>query len=234
VADIYGLGRLEADLNGVRVDNIRATIRDLRMFSPALLKEMNEEIKDVTEPVTTLAKRYATQAGRSMGAPLSRWNNIPRRPGSRGEYAPAQGRSGAKRWEYQRLQWNTGKVKAGIRTGPGGFRFANNLNIGTSDRWTSLWAIRNSNAAGAVYELMGTGAAQTAITRTVPRTSGVKGKRLIWRAWDELNSGATVPAKIEQVVVNYVGQFNERLRLVGPRRPMRKRQTYTATPTTTV
>lgn len=232
MADTFGLGELEARLNGVKVTGLRETIRDLRMFSPDLYEEMNAEVKEITQPFVDRAKGFAGQAARSNGLPLSRWNYQPRRPGSRGEYAPLQGKSGAKRWEYKRLQWNTGKVKAGIRSGPGGFKFANNLNIGTSDRWTSLWAIRNSNAAGAVYELMGTGAAQTPMSRTVPRTSGYQRKRLVWRAWNEMRGDQTVPAKIERAIVEYTGKFNDRLGTVGPRRPMRKRATYTAPSTT--
>lgn len=214
----YGLGRLEADLNGVRVDNIRQTIRDLRTFSPDLLKEMTKELDKVTEPVVTLARSYAGAAGRANGAPLSGWNYQPRRPGSRGEYAPAQGKSGASRWDYKRLRWNTKRVQSGIKGGPGGFKFAGNVSVGTSDRWTSLWSIRNQNAAGAVYELMNTGAAQTAMTRNVARTSGVRGKRLIWRAWDKLRGDQTVPRQIEDKIADYVGRFNGTLSRVGPYR----------------
>lgn len=229
MSEFYGLGSLERDLSGVRVDGIRRTIADLRRFAPELLQEMNEEIKDITSPFVLLGRIYAKQAGSSNGAPLSRWNYQPRRPGSRGEYATAQGKSGAKRWEYDRLRWNTGKVTRGIRSGPGGFKFANNVNVGSSNRWTSLWAIRNSNPAGAVYELMGSGKS------TVPMVGSVRGrhgrsKRLIWRAWDELRGEQVVPRAIENVVVKYVEGFNQKLGLVGPRRPAGSRKTYTFTP----
>ena len=229
MADFYGLGALERDLNGVRVDGIRQTISDLRRFAPELLQEMNKEIKDITDPFVLRARMYAKKAGVSNGAPLSRWNYQPRRPGSRGEYATIQGKSGAKRWEYDRLRWNTGKVTRGIRSGPGGFKFANNVNIGSSDRWTSLWAIRNSNAAGAVYELMGSGKSNVAMVGAVRGRHG-RSKRLIWRAWDEMRGGQMVPRDIENVVVKYVEGFNQKLRLVGPRRPASKRKTYTFTP----
>lgn len=218
MADIYGIGALERDLNGVTVTNVRETVRRLKMFSPELAKQMEADLKVITKPVTDRAKGYATRAGRSDGLPLSRWNYQPRRPNSRGEYAPAQGKAGSKRWEYKRLRWDTGKVKAGIRSGPGGFRFASSANISTNDRWTSLWSITNSNAAGAVYELMGTGAAATPMVRQVEATAG-KGKRLIWRAWNELRGDITVPRAVQDTISKYVGQFDQQLRRVGPLGP---------------
>ena len=234
MGDFFGLSELDARLNGVQVVGLRETMRDLRLFSPDLYKEMNEEVKEITQPFVSRAKIFAGQAGRSNGAPLSRWNYQPRRPGSRGQYAPLQGKSGFKAWEYDRLKWNTGKVKSGIRSGPGGLKFRSNVNLGTSDRWNSLWSIRNANAAGAVYELMGTGAAQTPMARTVPRVSGYRGKRLIWRAWNDMRGDTTVPMQIEKVIVAYTGRFNAGLRTVGPRRPMRKRKTYTPSSSSTV
>ena len=215
MSNVYGLGRLEADLNGVRVDNVRATIRDLRMFAPELKKEMDEEIKKITEPFVQRARGYARQAGSSDGAPLSRWNDRPRLPGSRGSYAPNQGKSGGKRWEYDRLRWNTGAVTRGIRSGPGGFKFANNLNLGTSDRFTSLWSIRNSNAAGAVFELSGSGAASTPMVGNIRSRHG-RSHRIIWRAWDELRGVTFVPREVEDVIVKYVDNFNRGLKVVKP------------------
>ena len=62
MADIYGIGALERDLNGVTVTNVRETVRRLKMFSPELAKQMEADLKVITKPVTDRAKGYATRA----------------------------------------------------------------------------------------------------------------------------------------------------------------------------
>ena len=65
---------------------------------------------------------------------------------------------------------------------------------------------------------MGTGAAATPMVRQVEATAG-KGKRLIWRAWNELRGDITVPRAVEDTISKYVGQFDQQLRRVGPLGP---------------
>lgn len=205
--------------SGVFVTGVNDTIRRMRQFAPDLLKEMNAEVREELSPFTTRAKQYAAEAARSSGRsrrgvvyegraglPLSRWNQSPNLPGSRPAYSPY-----GKRWEYDRLKWNTGKVQRGIGVGRGG-----PIMRGKYD-FMGAYAIINRDAAGAVYELMGSGKSNTNMVQNVRGTSRYGRKRLIWRAWDELRGERTVPQRIVSIIRSYEARFNERLRRGGSR-----------------
>lgn len=210
--------------DGVYVEGVQDTIRRMRQFAPDLLKEMNSEIRGVLSPFTERAKVYAGQAARSSGRsargvvyggraglPLSRWNQMPNRPGSRPSYSPAQGRAGSKRWEYDRLRWDTRRVQRGITTGRGGPIMQGKYSF------RGAYAIINREPAGAVYELMGSGKSNTNMVRNVRGTSGWSRKRLIWRAWDELRGEKTAPQQVVRIIRDYERRFTDRMRTGGPR-----------------
>lgn len=198
------------DKSGVMVEGVPDLIRRLRLFAPDLLKQMNAEVREALEPYTTRAKAYAGQAARSSGGaitgrsglPLSRWNQIPNRPGSRPSYSPAQGRSGSKRWEYDRLRWDTAKVQRGITVGRGGPVMAG------SYAFRGAYSIINRSPAGAVYELMGSGKSNTNMVQNVRTTSRYNRKRLIWRAWNEMRGDQSAPAVVVGIIRKFEQQFN--------------------------
>ena len=204
--------------DGVYIEGVNDLIRRMRLFAPDLLKEMRGEVRGVLRPYTELAKSYAGRAARSSGRsgvtgaqyqgraglPLSRWNQYPNRPGSRPSYSPAQGRSGSKRWEYDRLRWDTGKVQRGIGVGAGGPIMQGNY------AFRGAFSIINREPAGAVYELMGSGKSNTNMVRNVRGTSGYSRKRLIWRAWDELRGEKSAPQKIVRIIRDYEAKFQAR------------------------
>lgn len=201
--------------DGVYIEGVNDTIRRLRQFSPDLLKQMNAEIRETLAPFTELAKSYAGRAARSSGRsargvtyegraglPLSRWNQMPNRPGSRPSYSPAQGRAGSKRWEYDRLRFDTGKVQKGIGVGRGGPVMQGNYTF------KGAYSIINRDPAGAVYELMGSGKSNVNMVQNVRGTSGWSRKRLIWRAWDELRGEQSAPAKVVRIIRDYEAKVN--------------------------
>lgn len=201
------------DASGVYVEGLTQLRRELRMFAPDLLKEMNSKIATVLDPIVAEGRNYAKAAGRSRGGaitgrsglPLSRWNQIPNLPGSRPSYAPVQAGGKTKRWEYDRLQWSTGKVVSGIRVG------AQSPRMRGKTEFRGAWAILNRDAAGAVYELMGTGKSNTNMVQNVKRSSGVIGKRLIWRAWNKRRGDTWAPQKVVGIIREYEQSFAARL-----------------------
>ena len=210
------------DRTGVVVEGITDLRRELRQFAPDLLKHMNKQIETVLDPIVAdgrqFAKMAARSSGRSMrgvtyqgraGLPLSRWNQIPDRPGSRPSYAPRQAGGKSKSWEYDRLQWNTGSVVKGIRVG------AQSPKMRGKTEFRGAWAILNRDPAGAVYELMGTGKSNTNMVQNVRGTSRVSGKRLIWRAWDKRRGDTWAPQQVVSIIRDYQQQFQNRMNRPG-------------------
>lgn len=207
--DAYAAG----EASGVFIEGLTKLRRDLRAFSPDLLKEMNSKIETVLDPIVAEGRAFAKQAARSSGGaitgrsglPLSRWNQSVARPGSRRSYAPMQAGGKSKRWEYDRLRWNTSNVVKGIRVG------AQSPRMRGQTEFRGAWAILNRDAAGAVYELMGTGKSNVNMVQNVKRTSGVIGKRLIWRAWNKRRGDTWAPQKVIGIIRDYERQFNARV-----------------------
>ena len=199
--------------SGVTVEGVPELRRQLRQFAPDLLREMNCRIGEVLDPIVAEARGFAKRAGRSSGGaiggrsglPLSRWNQSVARPGSRRSYATPQGKSGAKRWEYDRLRWDQNRVVAGIRASGQSPRMRGDT------AFRGAWAIVNNDAAGAVYELMGSGPSNVNMVRNVRVTSGVSGKRLIWRAWNKRRGETWAPQKVVRIIRDIEAQFTARM-----------------------
>lgn len=191
--DAYAAGRR----TGIVVHGLDETKRQMRLFAPDLLKEMNYEVRrNILGPIVKDAKNMVP-ATTPLG-PDSRWNDRVQRPGSRRAYSPH-----GKRWEYGRLEWDSGKVKRGIRVG-----------VGTPKRrgdvFRGAYAILNRDPAGAVYELMGSGKSNVNMVRNVRNSHGT-GKRLIWRAWDKANANRNVPREVVDTIRRFEAKFQERL-----------------------
>jgi len=188
--DAYAAG----NKTGVIVHGLDETKRQMRLFAPDLLKEMNRTVrKDILGPIVADAKSMVPDS-----APLGRWNQSVDRPGSRPSYSPY-----GKRWEYGRLEWDSRQVKRGIRVGAGTPKRR-------GDNFKGAYAILNRDAAGAVYELIGSGKSNVNMVRNVRGRHG-SGKRLIWRAWEKTRADRDVPQQVVDTIRTFEALFQERL-----------------------
>lgn len=188
--DAYAAG----NRTGVVVHGLQETKRQMRLFAPDLLKEMNRAVrKDILGPIVADAKNMVPDE-----SPLPRWNQSVARPGSRPSYSPY-----GKRWEYGRLEWDSRAVRQGIRVG-----------VGTpkrrGDNFRGAYAILNRDPAGAVYELIGSGKSNVNMIGNVRGRHG-SGKRLIWRAWNKANADKDVPREVVDTIRTFEALFQERL-----------------------
>jgi hypothetical protein len=188
-----------AEPNGVIITGLDETRRQMRQFAPDLLKEMNTEVRRILQPLVTDAKNMVPSS-----EPLSRWNQSVNAPRSRASYS-----SYGSRWDYGRLEWDSARVKRGIRVVAGRPR-------SRRDSFKGAYAIRNADAAGAVYELMGSGKSRVNMVGNVRARHG-SGKRLIWRAWDKARAKSTVPRKVTDTIRQFEKKFQERLNSRGTR-----------------
>ena len=180
--------------SGVVVFGLDETRRQMRLFAPELLKQMNAEVRrDILGPIVRDARTEVPQDG-----PLSGWNRQVTAPGSRRSYTVH-----GKRWEYGRLAWDSNKVKSGIRVGVGAPRRR-------GDVFKGAYAIINRDPAGAVFELMGRGNSRANMVGNVGRHHG-PASRLIWKAWDKANSNTNVPKQVVDTIRRFEAQFQERL-----------------------
>lgn len=180
--------------SGVVVFGLDETRRQMRLFAPELLKQMNAEVRrDILSPIVRDARTEVPQDG-----PLSGWNRQVTAPGSRRSYTVH-----GKRWEYGRLAWDSNKVKSGIRVGVGAPRRR-------GDVFKGAYAIINRDPAGAVFELMGRGNSRANMVGNVRRHHG-PASRLIWKAWDKANSNTNVPKQVVDTIKRFEAQFQERL-----------------------
>lgn len=193
--DAYAAGRR----TGIVVHGLDQTKRQMRLFAPDLLKQMNFEVRrNILGPIVKDAKTMVPSAPPLTGSKPSRWNQSVARPGSRRSYSPH-----GKRWEYGRLEWNSRQVKQGIRVGVGTPRRR-------GDTFRGAYAILNRDPAGAVYELMGSGKSNVNMVRNV-RASHGPAKRLIWRAWEKANANRNVPLEVVDTIRRFEALFQERL-----------------------
>lgn len=186
-----------ADRSGIILTGLTETRRQMRLFAPDLLKQMDKEVKGILKPIVSDAKNMVPAT-----APLSNWNRPVARPGSRPSYSPY-----GRRWDYARLQWDSSAVKRGIAVGVGRARRR-------GDSFKAAYAIRNRDAAGAVYELMGSGKSRVNMVRNVRREHGLD-KRLIWRAWDKANAQRKIPREVADTIKRYETAFQQRLNRRG-------------------
>jgi hypothetical protein len=78
------------------------------------------------------------------------------------------------------------------------------------DSFKGAYAILNADAAGAVFELMGSGKSRVNMVGAVRSRHG-SSSRLIWRAWDQMGARLTVPKQVEDTIRLYQARFQERL-----------------------
>lgn len=188
-----------AEQNHVIITGLDDTRRQMRMLAPELLKEMNAEVREVLKPIISDAKNMVPSS-----EPLSRWNQSVNAPRSRESYSPH-----GKRWDYARLEWDSARVKRGIRMGAGRPKRR-------GDSFKGAYAIRNADPAGAVYELMGSGKSNVNMVRNVQRRHGVR-KRLIWAAWDKARASRRVPQQVVAIIREFEAKFQARLNARGAR-----------------
>lgn len=185
--------------NGVILTGVDETRRKMGLLAPDLLKEMNAEVRRLLQPIVADAKNMVPSS-----PPLSRWNQSVNAPRSRASYSPY-----GSRWDYARLEWDSARVKSNIRVGAGRPRRR-------GDSFKGAYAIRNADAAGAVFELMGSGKSRVNMTRNVTRSHG-SGKRLIWRAWNKVKASRRVPKQVADIIKAFEVKFQQRLNTRGTR-----------------
>jgi hypothetical protein len=140
-----------ADFN-VEIYGLQATKRLMRELEPDLLKDMNKQIRDGLAPVAARAKGLIPTS-----SPVSGWGRSVSNAGSRRSYSPY-----GRRWDYSRLEWDSGRARSGIVIRQGGGR-----QRGVAAR--AAWQIRSNDAAASVFELMGRGKSNVAMVRNVSR-----------------------------------------------------------------
>lgn len=176
------------------------TRRLMRSVAPDLLKALDREIReDVLGPLRDRARALVPGV-----EPLGRWNDVVFRPGSRPSTSPW-----GRRWDYDRLRWDSGKVKAGIRVTVGGSR------VGRSG-FRGAWSLWNRDPAGAVFELMGSGKSRVPMVGNVRVGHGVS-KRLIWKAWDDSGAQTWAAKALADTVSRYEVLLQQRLDATGGR-----------------
>lgn len=191
---------MQRDDSGVAVYGLGELRRQMRAFAPDLAKQMDAEIKSLLAPVVERARSLVPDV-----EPLGRWNDRVFRPGSRPSYSPY-----GKRWEYERLEWDPAAVRSGIK-----------MTVGSSRRrrgshYRGVYAVLNADAAGAIYELMGSGVSRVPMVRNVAASHGT-GKRLIWKAWDEQGGNQRIRAAVVATIRRYESQVQQRLDRSGTR-----------------
>jgi hypothetical protein len=179
------------------IHGFRATKKLMRELEPELFKAMLDEARKRLIPVTSLAKSLTPSQ-----RPLRNWKT-PLNPGSRPSYSPY-----GRRWDYNRLQWNTIDARKNIILRQGSRRQRGGVN-------RAIFQLRSNNPANAVFELMGRGQSNVNMVSNVSRKYPGTG-RVLYRAYDRLGGD-----KIEQHVVatirKYEKEFNRRLDAVsGP------------------
>lgn len=161
----------------------------LRKFAPDLLKESDKEIRQVLKTIVVQARGFVP-----LESPMSGWSQESRKP-----------IEGASRWGLRKF--NTPTIRTGIVYQVGAKR------IGSSG-YTSLYAIQNKTAAGAIYETAGwksdgEGTGVKFIENIRKQSPGRSGTgRLAYRAVEE-NNGKAIRA-ITKALEATTAIFNRR------------------------
>jgi len=181
----------------VQVYGFGATMKALREVAPDLKRELDRELREILAPVQSAARSLVPAS-----PPLGRWNQSVNAPGSRPSTS-AWGR----RWPYDRLAWDSGAVRGGIRTTTtGGYE--------RGSAFRTAIALLNANAAGAVYELMGSGKSRAPMIGNVRVRHG-SSKRLIWKAWDATGAARWAPQRALDTIQAYEARLQARLESAG-------------------
>lgn len=184
---------------GVEIHGLVETKRMMRELEPALLKDMNDSIKEILQPVAARARMLIP-----IQAPLSGWNKTPVAGGSRKPYSPYATKAGGSRSD--RLKWDGRHARSQvvIRAGSGRRR---------GSATTAAWQIRSNDPAAAAFELMGRGKSSTNMVKNVSRKFPQTG-RLLYRAFDEFGE-QRITQKVVGRIRQFEREFNNRLDKAG-------------------
>jgi len=100
----------------------------------------------------------------------------------------------------ERLGWNAASVRRGIK-------IAKNQKGRRGTGVSVAWAIKNTSAAGSIYEIAGRRSSGTdrrsiAFHSNLVRSGG-RASRLIWQAWDDAGGDRVVSRRIADIVDRY-------------------------------
>ena len=181
--------KVRADLHGWS-----ATKRLMRELEPETLREMDREIKSLLAPIQTRARSLVPSV-----PPLSGWGRSVSRPGSSPSYSPW-----GRRWDYNRLEWNSSEAKSQIVVRAGGQRKRGEVT-------RAIYQLRSNNPAASVFEIMGRGKSNVAMVRNVRRKHGGSSPgRILFRAWDE-QRGDRIVESVRATLKAYESNFQRRL-----------------------
>lgn len=183
--------RFKADVYG-----FRATKKLMRELEPDLLRHMDTNIKGQLEPIVSMARALTPHR-----PPLSGWGRRPFAPGSRPSYSPY-----GKRWDYNRLEWNSFEAKQGIVIRQPGRRARGSLT-------RPLYQLQSNNPANAVFELMGRGKSNVNMVGNVGKRFPGTG-RVLYRAFDRVG-GETITKNVVDTIKFFEREFNRRLDAIG-------------------
>jgi hypothetical protein len=173
-----------------------ATKKLMRQLEPDLLRDMDKTIKGQLDPIVAKARLLTpTQA------PLSGWNRRPFAPGSRPSYSPY-----GKRWDYNRLEWNTSEAKQKIVIRQPGRRPRGSLT-------RPIYQLQSNDPANAVFELMGRGKSRVWMIGNVGRRYPGTG-RVLYRAFDTAG-GKDITKEVVATIKRFELDFNRRLDAAG-------------------
>jgi len=183
--------RFKADVYG-----FQATKRLMRQLEPDLLKDLRKSVNRSLAPVVMRAKVLTPTR-----PPLSKWRT-PANPYSRPSYSPY-----GRRWDYDRLQWDTTKARKQIVSR----QVSSRRRKGSVTR--TLWQLQSNNPANAAFELMGRGKSQVNMIGNVSARYPGTG-RVLYRAWDQLG-GDKIEENVVDTIKRFEAEFNRRLDAAG-------------------
>lgn len=178
------------------VRGFRGTKRLMRELEPELLKQMNRTVRRQLEPIVTRAKRNVP-----MQAPLSGWARMPYAPYTGVPYSPY-----GRRWEYERLEWNTPEARKNIVIRQPGRRSRGGVT-------RTLYQLQSNQPAAAVFELMGRGKSRVHMVSNMRNKYPGTG-RVLYKAFD-MTGGAKIEREVVNTVKKFEAEFNRRLDAAG-------------------
>lgn len=111
-------------------------------------------------------------------------------------------------WQNGRLDWWSAAVKRGIAVQVSAPRSRGAI-------VSSLVAVINRNAAGAVFELAGKVNSGNRLDKGLQKSGHGPASRLIWKAFDDLNTESTAVREIEQIMKDVERQAQAAINRAG-------------------
>lgn len=177
------------------VRGYRGTRRLMRELEPDLLRQMDRTIKAKLNPIRDQARKLIP-----MQRPLSNWKT-PHAPYTRPSYSPY-----GRRWDYERLEWDTTQARKGIVVRQPGRR-------GRGKLTRPLYQLQSNNPSAAVFELMGRGKSNVNMVGNLGRQYPGTG-RVLYRAFDRYG-GDKIEKDVVDTVRKFEKEFNRRLDAAG-------------------